>query len=278
MISASQRTIRRPVTRSGVGIHTGSPATVVCQPAPLDTGIVFVRADLRAAPEVKAALDAVSDTRRGVTLGHRAPVRTVEHLLAAAAGVGVSNLRVELRGEELPILDGSAAPYVEALMTAGIVDQGGRRPLRTLHAPLWVARDAAWILAVPADRLRITYIVSFPATQLGTQVVDFDPRRHRFIDQIAPSRTWGFAHELQELRQAGLARGAFADNALGIGPEGYLSPARFADEPARHKVLDLLGDLALAECAVQAHIIACGAGHTLHIELARRIVQTTVPC
>lgn len=274
MNSIPHRTIRRPVTCSGVGIHTGSPATVVCRPAPAGTGIVFVRADQRAEPEVKAALEMVSGTQRGITLGRSALVRTVEHLLAAAAGVGVSNLRVEVRGEELPILDGSAAPYVEALTSAGIVEQDGRRLERTLRGPLWVAHDAAWVLAVPADRLRITYIVPLPATSLATQVVDFDQSLHRFADEIAPSRTWGFAHELQALQKAGLARGASADNVLGIGAEGYLSPPRFPDEPARHKVLDLLGDLMLAEGVVHAHIIACGAGHTLHVALARRIVET----
>ncbi len=274
MIAIPQRSIRRPVTRSGIGIHTGTVATIVCQPAPAGTGIVFVRADLPGAPEIRATIDAVSDTRRGITLGGRTSVRTVEHLLAAAAGAGVSNLRVEVHGEEMPILDGSAAPYVEALAEAGIVDQRGHQPLHTLRGPVWVVNDTAWALAVPADHLRITYVVPLPATRLGTQVVDFDLNRHRFAHEIAPSRTWGFAHELQALRQAGLARGASAGNALGIGPEGYLSPPRFPDEPARHKVLDLLGDLMLAECVLHAHIIACGAGHTLHLEMARQIAAT----
>src|SRR3989475_6086443 len=187
MISIPQRTIIRSVTCSGIGTDTGNPATVVCRPAPVGTGIVFVRTDQRAEPEVKAALEMVSETQRGITLAGRAPVRTVEHLLAAAAGVGVSNLRVEVRGEELPILDGSAAPYVEALTSAGIIEQAGRRPVRTVHSPLWVSQDAAWILAVPADRLRVTYIVSLRAGGLGTQVVDFDPSRHQFVDEIAPS-------------------------------------------------------------------------------------------
>ena len=274
MTSVPQRTIRRPVTCSGIGIHTGSPATVICQPAPVGTGIIFVRAGQQPERAVKAALAMVSDTQRGVTLGKRAPVRTVEHLLAAAGGVGVSNLRVEVHGEELPILDGSAAPYVEALTSAGVIEQEGRRPVWTPRRPLWVTRDAAWILAAPADHLRITYILPLPATNLGTQVVDFDLRVHRFADEIAPSRTWGFADELPGLRQAGFARGASAGNALGIGAGGYLSPPRFFDEPARHKVLDLLGDLMLAEAVVQAHLIACGAGHTLHVELARKIVET----
>jgi UDP-3-O-acyl N-acetylglucosamine deacetylase len=250
----------------------------MCLPAAGDAGIVFARADLPSAPEVKVALDAVSDTRRGLTLGQTAPVRTVEHLLAAAFGLGISNLRVEVRGEELPILDGSAAPYVEALTAAGIADQAGLQEVRTLGGPLWIAKDSAWIMAVPADHFRVTYIVPLPATPLGIQIAEFDAEAHAFADELAPSRTWGFVHELQSLRQAGLAHGASTENALGIGPEGYLSPPRFLNEPARHKILDLVGDLMVLGHPLQAHIVACGGGHTLHIELARAITQSAVQC
>src|SRR5436309_14324572 len=148
MISVPQRTIRRPVTCSGIGIHTGDPATVVCQPAPLGTGIVFVRVDRPASPAVQAAASMVSDTQRGITLAGRAPVRTVEHLLAAAAGVGVSNLRVEVRGEELPILDGSAAAYVEGITSAGIIEVEGRRPVGALQRLLGDSHEGGWIMAV----------------------------------------------------------------------------------------------------------------------------------
>lgn len=198
-------------------------------------------------------------------------MRTVEHLLAAAAGLGISNLRIEVRGEELPILDGSAAPYLDALGAAGVVEQPARLPVAAPAQPQWLMRDTAWILAVPADHFRATYIVPLRQTSLGTQVADFDPRRDRFAEQIAPARTWGFADELDALRQAGLAHGASAGNALGIGREGYLSPPRFPNEPARHKVLDLLGDLALLGVPLQAHVIACGAGHALHVALVQKL-------
>ncbi len=260
---------------SGIGIHTGSPSTITCSPAPVDAGIVFVRVDLPGTPTVRAAVSDVSDTRRGVTLGWGAVVRTVEHLLAAAAGgLGISNLRVDVRGEELPILDGSAAPYLDALEAAGVIDQRARVPVTALAQPQWLTRDAAWILAVPADHFRATYVVPLLGTSLGTQVADFDPLRDRFAEQVAPARTWGFAHELDALRQAGFARGASPGNALGIGQEGYLSPPRFPNEPARHKVLDVIGDLVLLGAPLQAHVIACGAGHTLHVELVRQIVET----
>jgi UDP-3-O-[3-hydroxymyristoyl] N-acetylglucosamine deacetylase len=268
-----QRTIRQPVALVGVGIHSGHQATVICHQAPMHDGIVFVRADLPGSPEIHALEGEVSDTRRGVTLGAGPTVRTVEHLLAAAAMLEVSNLRVEVHGEELPILDGSAAPYVDALAAAGVVEQDARRPVYAVARPVWVARDTAWMLAVPAEAFRATYIVPLDQTTLGTQVADFDPRRHRFATQFAPARTWGFAHELEALRQAGFARGATAENALGIGSEGYLSPPRFPDEPARHKVVDLVGDLALLGTPLQAHVIAYRAGHTLHVEFVRQLAR-----
>lgn len=272
---ASQRTIRQPCVLSGAGLHTGTPSHVICHPAPIDQGIVFVRRDGAAAADVRAALASVVDTRRGVSLGPDPRIRTVEHLLAAAFGLGISNLRVELHGEELPILDGSAWPYAAALTAAGVEEQRAPWPPLTIAAPVWVASGDAWVLALPAEGLRATYVVPLTRSTLGTQVVDIDLRQQRFTDALAPARTWGFADELEHLRSQGLALGASAENALGIGPQGYLSPPRFPDEPARHKVLDLIGDLALLGRPLRAHVLACGAGHGLHLTLANRIAQGT---
>lgn len=269
-----QRTIRQPATLSGIGIHTGAPAAVTCRPAPLASGLVFVRDDLPARPTIRAAVDQVSDTRRSVTLGRGVTVQTVEHLLAAAAALGITNLEIETRGGELPILDGSAAPYLAALLAAGIVEQPADAPTIHLRAPVWIAHRSGWVLAVPAPRLRVTYIVPTGHPVLGTQVVEFSPHRDDFATAIAPARTWGFANDLDTLRAAGLARGASPENALGIGPDGYLAPPRYADEPARHKVLDLIGDLALVGRPLRAYVVACGAGHGLHVELAKRISAT----
>ncbi len=272
---ATQRTIRQRVMLAGVGLHSGKAAEVVCIPAPVDSGIVFKRGDILGSSAIPARLEAVRDLRRGVTLGSEASVRTVEHLLAASAGLGLTNLHVEVYGEELPALDGSAAPYHTALARAGVDEQEARCPPQSLAQSVWVQSSTAWVFGVPADHLRITYIVAIRGVGLGTQVVDFVPERDDFATQIAPARTWGYLEELDALRTAGLALGATVDNALGIGPEGYLSPARFPDEPARHKVLDLLGDLMLLGRPLCAHIIALGAGHALHVEFARR-VQTSV--
>jgi UDP-3-O-[3-hydroxymyristoyl] N-acetylglucosamine deacetylase len=269
--SIPQRTIRQPAALAGIGIHSGRLATTLCRPAPTRSGIVFVRADVPGSPEIRASVEEVSDTRRGTTLGRDHPIRTVEHLLAAAAVLGISNLRVEVQGEEMPILDGSVGPYLETLGAAGVVEQDATQPVHAVAHPVWLATDNAWMLAVPALTFRATYIVPLDHPALGTQIADFDPRRQRFATQFAPARTWGFAHELDALREAGLARGATVDNALGIGPEGFLSPPRFPDEPARHKLVDLIGDLALLGAPLEAHVIVCRGGHTLHVDFVRRL-------
>lgn len=274
MNAAPQRTIRRAVSVSGSGIHTGARAEVTCRPAGLNEGIVFVRGDQPRAPALRASVDAVTDTHRGVTLG-RGPssVRTVEHLLAAAAGLGVTNLLVEVRGDELPILDGSAAPYCALLRAAGLEDQPGTLDPLTLRAPAWVDERGATLLAVASHELRITYVIPLRHGTLGAaQVTDVTVDEDTFVREVAAARTWGFAADVETLRRRGLAAGASLENALGIGSAGYLNPPRMPDEPARHKVLDLVGDLALLGRPLRAHVMAVGAGHAQHIALARRIL------
>jgi len=208
---------------------------------------------------------------RGVTLGGRDGVRTVEHLLAAAAGLEIDNLRVGVNGPELPALDGSAAPYCDAFERAGLDEQPTRVDPVSLHEPVWVERGTSWILGIPASQFRITYVVPLPSDALGIQVADVEVDRTRFRKEIAPARTWGRIDDLQTMRAQGLALGASEENALGIGPHGYTGTPRFPDEPARHKILDLIGDLALLGRPLQAHLIAFGAGHALHIEFVRAL-------
>lgn len=272
MIRTPQRTIRRAVSTSGTGIHSGAHAEITCRPASLNEGIVFTRRD-HPGVHVRASLDAVTGTQRGITLGAgSASVRTVEHLLAAAAGLGITNLLVEVHGEEVPILDGSAAPYCVLLRNAGIAEQAGTIEPVTPRAPVWVAASEATLLAVAAPYLRITYVVPLRHRRLGTaQVADVTFGDGTFVRDVASARTWGFTSDVEKMRRQGLAAGASLDNALGIGPEGYLNPPRMAEEPARHKILDLVGDLALLGRPVLAHIIAIGAGHALHLELVRHL-------
>ncbi len=264
-------TLRDTVTLSGIGLHSGAPATVTCRPAPIEGGITFLRTDRPDARPVAARVESVTDTARGVTLGGPGGVRTVEHLLAAAWGLGIVALRVEVHGPELPALDGSAAPYCRAFEAAGLTVRGGAPDPLAPDTPVWVSGGSSWMLAVPGPRFRVSYIVLLPRTALGIQVADVEVDRTRFAEEIAPARTWGRVEELAALRAAGLALGASEANALGIGPQGYSGTPRFPDEPARHKVLDLIGDLALLGRPLCAHVIAYGAGHGLHLELVKAI-------
>jgi UDP-3-O-[3-hydroxymyristoyl] N-acetylglucosamine deacetylase len=265
------RTLRAPVVLSGIGLHSGLPASVRCLPAPAGAGITFLRTDRPDAAPVRATAEAVTDTARSVTLGGPPGVRTVEHLLAAAAVLGVGDLRVEVEGEELPALDGSARPIAEAMEAVGVADLKGERRALRLSRPVWVGDGQASVLALPAPGLRLTYVVPLRTPVLGTQVVDVSAAGLR---SLLDARTWGYVEEMDALRAAGLARGAGADNALGIGPAGYTTAPRGADEPARHKALDLLGDLSLLGRPLQAHVIAVAAGHRLHLSLVRAVIET----
>lgn len=269
MTDRRQATIARSIELSGRGLHSGTPSRIRCAPSPPNTGVVFVSSH---GAEIPAGLDAVVETRRGVTLGRgEAVVRTVEHFLAAALALGLANLRVDVDGEELPILDGSALPFVAALAGAGLTSQDAPWDALVPEASVWVTRGSASILLLPATTARISYVVPTGIDALGVQSVDLVDPVGVFNAEIAPARTWGLAAELERLHAEGLAFGASEENTLGLGADGYLWPPRFPDEPARHKVLDLLGDLALLGRPVRAHVVAVAAGHALHVSLARKI-------
>jgi UDP-3-O-[3-hydroxymyristoyl] N-acetylglucosamine deacetylase len=266
----TRRTIRDPIAFEGGGLHTGTPSRVRCVPASGGGGIVFTRTDRPGVVPIRAVLDAVSDTTRAITLGGAAPVRTVEHLLAAAAVLGVTDLRVEVEGEELPALDGSARPIADAMRAAGFVELQGAQTVLRLPEPVYMADRDASILALPAEELRLTCVVPLRSPALGTQVVDV---RDSGFEALLDARTWGYVDDVNDLRAAGFARGARHDNALGITRDGYLTPPRGEDEPARHKTLDLLGDLTLLGRPLWAHVIAIAAGHRLHLAMVRAILD-----
>lgn len=274
MTGQTQCTIRRPTATRGIGIHSGAPSEISCRPGPVGSGIVFVRLDRPGSP-VPALLENVTGTQRGVTLtAGSVSVRTVEHILAAAAGLDITNLLIEIRGEEVPILDGSAAPYCELLGRAGVVEQSARLEPIALSEPEWVESGDATLCAIPSPRFRITYVVPLRHPVLGPALLaDVTLQDGAFLREVSSARTWGFASEIEKMRRQGLAGGASLANALAIGPDGYLNPPRMADEPARHKIVDLVGDLALLGRPLLAHVIAVGAGHALHLELARKLAR-----
>jgi UDP-3-O-[3-hydroxymyristoyl] N-acetylglucosamine deacetylase len=270
-VEPAQGTVGRPVTVTGIGLHTGAPVRLRLEAAPAGSGIVFRRLDRADAAPIRAIVAAVRETRRGITLGagDGATVATVEHLLSAAAGMAIDNLRVDVEGPELPALDGSAAGFVRALEEAGRVTQ--EAPAREIRlGACEVGEGQSRAVTSSGEELRLTYTVDLPAP-LGRMVSSAGLDGYR--ESIAPARTWGFADEAAALEAAGLARGASLDNVLVIGAEGYVNAPRFPDEPARHKILDLIGDLALLGARLRGRVEVIAGGHSLHLALAREIAR-----
>ncbi|WP_346016634.1 UDP-3-O-acyl-N-acetylglucosamine deacetylase [Chroococcidiopsis sp. CCMEE 29] len=280
----SQHTLAAEINQSGVGLHSGTTTHVRVLPAAVGQGRCFVRVDIPSQPIIPARVEAVSQTVLSTQLGKgKADVRTVEHLLAALAGCGVDNARIEIDGPEVPLLDGSAQLWVEAIAAVGLVSQSEPRVVPQLSEPIWVYRGDAFVAALPAPETRFTYGIDFELSAIGNQWHSWLPmflspeevELSSFAQEIAPARTFGLATQIDQLRQQGLIKGGSLDNALVCGPEGWLNPPlRFPNEPARHKILDLVGDLSLLGTFPTAHFLAYKASHNLHIQLAQRILDS----
>jgi UDP-3-O-[3-hydroxymyristoyl] N-acetylglucosamine deacetylase len=259
-----QRTIRKPVSLDGIGLHSGKPARVVLAPAPPDSGIVF-RANGEVIP---AAPESVVDSHYATTIGRNGTrIRTVEHLMAAAIGLGIDNLDVQVDGPELPAGDGSAKPFVAVLQAAGRNEQGSKRRAVTVQQPVRVGDERRWLFVAPSDRLRISYTLDNDHPAIGTQTLVWEPGERAFVEEVAPARTYGFLKDVGTMRKNGLARGGSLDNAVVVGKRGPINGLRYHDEFVRHKVLDLIGDLALLGRPLVGHVIARNAGHDLNYQL-----------
>jgi UDP-3-O-[3-hydroxymyristoyl] N-acetylglucosamine deacetylase len=282
-LESSQRTLKAEFSCSGVGLHTGTPVQVRVLPAPPGRGRFFVRVDLAAEPEIPATIASVSQTMLSTELAQdTARIRTVEHLLAALVGMGIDNARIEVDGPELPLLDGSAQNWVTAIAQAGILIQSDPQQIRSLSEPIWVQDGDAFVAALPAAETRFTYGIAFDVPAIGNQWHSWSPGAlisslpSSFAQDIAPARTFGLAHQIESLRAKGLIKGGTLDNALVCDAEGWLNPPlRFANEPVRHKLLDLIGDLSLSGAIPQAHFLAYKASHHLHTQLVRSLMQVS---
>ncbi len=277
--SLQQHTLTDVVEQTGVGLHTGATTQVRVLPAAVGAGRYFVRVDLPEQPVIPATIAAVGQTMLSTELtGNGGAVRTVEHLLSALAGMGVDNAQIEIDGPEVPLLDGSAQPWVAAIAQAGITPQGGPRHRPTLMEPVWVRHEDAFVAALPSPQLRFSYGIDFPLPAIGNQWHSWSPEVSSFADEVAPARTFGFAQQIEQLRAAGLIKGGSLDNALVCGLEGWINPPlRFANEPARHKLLDLVGDMSLLGPLPIAHFIAYKASHSLHTQLVRSLAAILTP-
>ncbi|WP_341738566.1 UDP-3-O-acyl-N-acetylglucosamine deacetylase [Microcoleus sp. CAWBG640] len=271
----TQSTLASEFELSGVGLHSGEQTRVRVSPANLGEGRYFVRTDLPGAPIIPATVEAVSQTALSTELTGTgdAQIRTVEHLLAALAGMGVDNARIEVDGPEVPLLDGSALVWVEAIAQAGLVAQELVHPpenpqLSPVENPVWVRHGDAFVAALPAAETRFSYGIDFEEPAIGNQWYSWSPEAESFASAIAPARTFGLARQVDQLRQAGLIKGGSLENALVCDRSGWLNPPlRFTNEPVRHKILDLVGDLSLLGTWPTAHYLAYKASHNLHVQL-----------
>jgi UDP-3-O-acyl N-acetylglucosamine deacetylase len=263
-----QHTIRKEISVSGIGLHTGKNVNVGFKPAGVDSGIIFIRTDLPGHPMTKADLKNVSSTVRGTNLGG---INTVEHILSALYALSITNLEIEIDGQEPPVLDGSSKQYCELVARAGIADQSSEVKCIELREPLFVAEDGKCLIAVPSDRFKVSFMINYPSGFIGTQFYKIELNSGKYVKEIAPARTYGFMDELEALKKQGLALGANEKNAVAIGKEGYITKLRFKDELVRHKILDLIGDLSLLGAQIKAHIIGIRSGHGLNIKLVKEI-------
>ncbi|MFN4279530.1 UDP-3-O-acyl-N-acetylglucosamine deacetylase [Thermosynechococcus sp.] len=274
--ATTQQTLGGTARWSGVGLHSGQWVEVTLQPAPVNTGRQFVRLDLEGQPVIPARIEVVKSTQLATELvANGAGVRTVEHLLAALAIAGIDNVMIEITAAEVPVLDGSAQPWLEGIQTVGVVPQEAPRPAVILREPVTVYEGEAFVSAIPAPELRLSYGIEFPYAAIGRQWCSFT--FSELAAAVAPARTFGFAEQVESLRRQGLIQGGSLENALVCSAGGWVNPPlRFADEPVRHKLLDLWGDLALLGTPPIAHYVAYRASHHLHTQLARAIARPMV--
>ncbi|MEI8279992.1 MAG: bifunctional UDP-3-O-[3-hydroxymyristoyl] N-acetylglucosamine deacetylase/3-hydroxyacyl-ACP dehydratase [Bacteroidota bacterium] len=297
----NQQTLKGSVTLPGVGLHTGQQVTMTLKPANPGFGIRFQRIDLPEKPIVKADVDYVVDTSRGTTIEHNgARVSTIEHILSALVGMGIDNVLIELDAPEVPIMDGSAREFIEAIDSVGIQEQEAKRIVYTIDTNIHYYDPVKNVdmLAVPSNEYQITTLIDFNSPVLGTQHATL---KHisEFRNEIAPCRTFCFLHELEYLLDNNLIKGGDLSNAIvvvdkvvsqeelnrlavvfnkqkiEVKQEGILNNIQmhFPNEPARHKLLDVVGDLALVGYSIKAHIIASRPGHASNVEFARRLKQ-----
>lgn len=272
---SQQRTLASSIFLEGVGLHTGLPVRCSLHPAPAGSGRVFVRVDQPGSPPIPAQVGSLAPAALCTRLQQgSAQVQTVEHLLAALYVLGIDNCRIEVEGPELPILDGSALPFVEAIVQAGILAQEQPALVGVVQEPVTVWAGEAFVSALPHPEARFTYGIEFADSPIGQQWLSWREDRPDFVCSIAAARTFSRQQDAELARQQGLIQGGSLENAIVCTATAWLGPLRYPDEPVRHKLIDLLGDLSLLGCRLQGHIVAYKAGHALHHRLAKQLLRS----
>ena len=271
---SAQRTLKRPTSCAGIGLHSGRKVTLSLKPAAAGSGIRFRRADLGGL-EVPAAVNHVGAINYATGLMRDAVrVDTVEHLLAALVSLGIDNVIVELNSPEVPIMDGSAAPFVYLIQEAGVRSLEMQRRYLKVRRPISLTRGDKRIALYPSDHFKVTYSIAFDHPLLRHQSRTIRLTSDSFVDEIAPARTFTFLKEVEMLRQQGLALGGSLENAVVISDTGILNNAlRFDDEFVRHKILDVIGDMALVGHPIIGHLVAHRGGHALHTAFAAQVLE-----
>jgi len=272
----AQRTVRRQISCVGIGLHSGNKVHLSLKPAVAGSGIRFRRTDL-GHDEVPATIQHLAGIQLATGLARNdVSVETVEHLMAALVAMGVDNVLIELNSPEVPIMDGSAAPFIYLIHEAGVRKLQAPRTYLKIVRPIAISRGDKRIALYPSDHFKVTYSISYDHPLLRHQSRTLRITEESFIEEVAPARTFTFLKDVEMLRRNGLALGGSLDNAIVLGETGVLNNAlRFEDEFVRHKILDAVGDLALVGYPVIGHLVAHRAGHALHTEFASKILDET---
>ena len=271
-----QQTLSNPISCTGVGLHTGKPVTLTLRPAPAETGIVFVNRNGHAGATLAASVDHLVATELCTAIsGNGFQVKTIEHVLAALAGLNVDNAFVDIDAAEAPVMDGSSAPFVQLIQSAGVVSQTRRRSFLKITRPLEIVDGSRRIRIEPSSTPRITYTIQYDHPLIRTQTYAYEHSTYAFETEIAGARTFGFLQEVEALWSRGLGRGGNLENTVVLSEDGILNESglRFSDEFVRHKVLDLIGDFSLLGLPFIGHLIADRSGHALHTRLVKQILD-----
>ncbi len=271
-----QQTLANPVSCTGVGLHTGKPVTLTIRPAPPDTGVVFVNRNGHAGASLAASVEHLVPTELCTAIsGNGFQVKTIEHVLAAIAGLNIDNVFVDIDASEAPVMDGSSAPFVRLILSAGVVPQNRRRSFLKITRPLEIVDGSRRIRIVPSSTPRITYTIQYDHPLIQTQTYAYEHSSSAFESEISGARTFGFLQEVEALWSRGLGRGGNLENTVVLSEDGVLNESglRFADEFVRHKVLDLIGDFSLLGLPFIGHLIADRSGHALHTRLVKQILD-----
>lgn len=271
-----QQTLSNPTSCTGVGLHTGKPVTLTLRPAPADTGIVFVNRNGHAGATLSASVEHLVATELCTAIsGNGFQVKTIEHVLAALAGLNVDNAYVDIDAAEAPVMDGSSSPFVQLIQSAGVVSQNRRRSFLKITRPLEIVDGSRRIRIEPSSTPRITYTIQYDHPLIRTQTYAYEHSSYAFETEIAGARTFGFLQEVEALWARGLGRGGNLENTVVLSQDGILNESglRFSDEFVRHKVLDLIGDFSLLGLPFIGHLIADRSGHALHTRLVKQILD-----